>query len=50
MKNKLRLKTNIKHTKLIKDVKKSSWLIKYEVLSIKDYLKTNRYYFGINIG
>lgn len=50
MKNKLRIKANIKHAKLIKEVKNKSYIVKEGTLSVQDYLKCNRFYFGINIG
>ena len=50
MKNKLRLKTNIKHLRLIRDIKNESYLVKSNILTIKEYLKLNRTYFKKNIG
>lgn len=50
MKNKIRLRTKIKHSKLIKDIKNSSYLVQLKTLTIKEYLKLNRTYFKKNIG
>lgn len=49
-KYKIRLNGNKKHSNLIKRVKKESYLVKEGILSVRAYLSTNRFYFGINIG